>query len=319
MTMKRSSQLSSEPQVEGIDSTLKPRQKVIGALKELGEVMVAAGFAALIAQAFSFNSQRTALLSLLVVVLAYSWLYRTWINKYINSAAVVIALIAETAVLVYLVVYKPANLPVIEESGLDGFGARANDYVMPQLKQHIEDARQEIWFVGIDFHISAGEQSELILAKLASGVNVHFLFYNVLASQPELGLNPNLQEVADRFAYEKAALISDITSTAEILHSIQSRWKAGPSGGTFDVRVYNEMPWGRAYLFDPKNEVTAYAFIIPYLYASNPEITPALALRGSRSGLLQHYWRSVQAFSRRGQPLETWWPSFEAYKKKRGL
>lgn len=286
--------------------------RLLPKLKELGEVMIPVSLVALVSQAFSLSARLTAILSLYTIVVLYTWLYRHWINSKVRSVAV---LLFTLTVMLGAILFMPKGREAdLSRSGITGYGERANDWAIPQVPALVAKAKHDVWYVGVDFHISSSQHQDLLLKQLAAGVNVRFLFYDFLSPDSQVSLNPNFSDVVSRFDYQAPQLLADLTSTVENLRRLQARWKNTPGGAQLEIRVYRAMPWTRTYLFDPVADQGA-AFIVNYVYGKDTSNLPVLQVQYREGGILPTHYAGVQALWQTATKLDSWLPKYDAYKR----
>lgn len=281
-------------------------------LKELGEVLVPVSLVALVAQVFSASARTTAILSLLVIALLYTWLYRRWLNNRVKSALIIGIAVVAAAVALLLPPGSGWRGGELSSAGIVAYGERANDWALPKIPEYAKDAKREVWYAGVDFHISASQHQDMLLKLLGQGVSVRFLLYDFLNTNGD-GLNPNFPELVKRFDYESPQLLADLTSTVENLRKLQSRWVNKPSGAQLEIRVYKALPWARAYFFDPAQE-SGRAILINYVYGKDTSNLPAFVLRNEAHGLMPHYYSGMSILWQDATPLDAWLPAYEVYK-----
>ncbi|HYG63437.1 MAG TPA: DUF5919 domain-containing protein [Thermoanaerobaculia bacterium] len=272
---------------------------------------------ALVAQAFSLSARLTALISLYVVAVIYTWLYRRWINARVSSAGA----IAFTLTGVMAAFLLPPGMGLrggdLSPAGILGYGERANDWAVPKVPEYARAAKDEVWYVGIDFHISSSQHQEMILKLLGEGVDVRFLIYDFL-DEEALGINPNFDQLVRRFDCDGAQVIADLTSTVENLRRLQRRWTNKTSGAQLEIRLYRALPWARAYFFDPEQE-NGTALLVSYIYGQDAHNLPALLLRSHPKGLLPQYFKGAQALWRDSEDFTSWLTAYDAYKARNAV
>lgn len=289
-------------------------RRTVKMLKELGEVMIPVSLVAIVAQAFSLDGRTTAILSIYLVAVLYTWLYRRWINSVVPPALVLMLFITGLlGFLLFLPVARGSSVGDLSQSGIVGYGEHANDWAIPQVPTYAAAAKHDVWYIGVDFHISASQHQEMILKLLSNGVNVRFLFYDFLGGAQPGKLNPNFPDLVQRFDYQAPQLLADLTSTAENLRKLQGRWKNTPGGAKLEIRLYRGLPWARAYLFDPSYD-NGSALLVNYIYRKDTSNLPALLIHNQSGGLLQSYMPGFEALWEDSTDFHDWLAAYDAYK-----
>lgn len=127
------------------------------------------------------------------------------------------------------------------------------------LLSHISKAQEEIWFVGVAFHVtlSDGDIRKLLLQKLTDGVSVKFLIYDPTS--------PNLPLVAQRYGREHARnLASDSGTTIKYLSEIYDTARARKLKKNLEIKLYRDIPQSRLYIFD-RNNPNGHTYFIPHI------------------------------------------------------
>ena len=73
-----------------------------------------------------------------------------------------------------------------------------------------------------------------------------------------------------------------------------------------EVRLFNESPRARFYIFDPDDE-NANTFFVPHVNSVNSPNIPGFLLSNKPYGLAQIYIASVKDFWNSAKPLNDWW------------
>jgi len=274
--------------------------------------MIPGSVVALISQLLSLSVRTTAVISVYAILVLTTWIHRSWISATIPTPIVIFVMI--TSGLVSAIIPRPAATVQnnLSHSGIVDFGEKANDWAIPKVPLFAADSKHDVWYVAVDFHISSSQHQDLVLKLLGAGVNVRFLFYDFLGERPQ-DVNPNFQDLVKRFDYQSPQLIADLTSTAENLRKLQSRWTNTPSGAKLEIRLYRALPWARAYLFDPSQE-NGKALIVNYIYGKDTSNLPALLLKNEPGGMLQNYYIGVQALWQDATDFHEWLIKYDAYK-----
>jgi hypothetical protein len=259
-----------------------PHDSLPTALTQLGLILTPAGLIALFCQILGVSSQATAASSLASAVLTAICIYRRYINHKIPSALLTALLVGLAAVFFFN--YQDI---LLKDTGLIKFYRHSNDF-LGQIDTQIEQAQEDIWFVGTNFNITAGERRSLLVKKLGQGIKVNFLVFD-----PH---TPELDGLARDFDQSPAELKSECEKGLQSILQLQKDWesarKSSSNPGELQVHVFNVHPHSRLYVFDAKRE-QGTAFFIPYVNGVNSPETPGYLLRNVRNGVSQSYFGGV--------------------------
>ncbi|HKO98573.1 MAG TPA: hypothetical protein VJU86_16360 [Pyrinomonadaceae bacterium] len=138
----------------------------------------------------------------------------------------------------------------------------SNDFLKNKdtgLFSYVSKAQQEIWFVGIAFHVtlSDGDTRKLILRKLEEGVSVKFLIYDPTST--------NVSLVAQHWGRDSSKhLLSDCGTGIRYLSEIYETAKNRHLKQNLEVKLSREIPQSRVYIFD-RHDTNSYTFFIPHV------------------------------------------------------
>jgi hypothetical protein len=316
----------------GVEATPTPPKKPLGlilgavsgfpaetVLKQLGQVMIPAGLIALMCQLFRIDSQITALLSLSVVGEIAIWLNREHIQRRLSSPLLLSVLVLLLAgIPIYLHKLKTAKeiSPPSELLGITAYGDRANDFLLPQVPAAINNAKEEIWFVGIDFHISVTQVQEELLSKLYQGVSVRFIIYDFLTGYSgSIASKAEFLQLAKTFDYDVDGMIADGESTVDNLLRLRKAWDQSRSAAKLEIRLTRTLPRARMYVFDPHRE-EGHSFIVPYIDYKNSVNNPGFIVLNRSQGFFGPYFKGSERIWASSEDFDSWLIKFTKYKKE---
>ncbi len=155
-------------------------------LAQVGLIATPAGLIALFCQVLDVSAQSTAAMSLASVFLTSICVYRRFINRHFPSTILTALLVALATVFFFN--YK--NI-LLKDTGLIRYYKHSNDF-LAVVDSEIENSREEVWFFGTNFNVTAGQRRDLLLRKLGQGVKVKFLIFNPRS--------PHLEDLARDFS-----------------------------------------------------------------------------------------------------------------------
>jgi hypothetical protein len=165
---------------------------------------------------------------------------------------------------------------------------RSNDFLATgdrhQFPSLLKQAKREAWFIGTTFYISTDQYHDLILSKLAEGVDLNFLILN-----PE---GEAVAKVARLLGVAEKELSLDCMSGIRILlRTIDDARKAN-SPGTLRVKIVDEPIQTRLYIFDPKAQ-EGHVYYIPQLNGTNSQTLPGFLVENLVAPYHSTYFRGV--------------------------
>lgn len=180
----------------------------------------------------------------------------------------------------------------IKKLGIVRYWEKANDFI-PEIRKSLEGAKKEVIISGASFYLSLPEFEELLVGKANDGVKIRYLILN-----PD---GQSLPSVARSFNQSETELKNECEITVTILRRIISRLK--PEGrANFEVRLFDESPRARFYIFDPDNP-ESLTYFVPHTNAVNSPNLPGFQLKNSPFGMAQLYIPSVKEFWTHSIPL----------------
>jgi hypothetical protein len=286
--------MNSKPHRQVLADPPVPSQDALPtALTQLGLILTPAGLIALFCQILGASSQTTAASSLASAILTAICIYRRYINRKIPSALLTALLVGLAAVFFFN--YEDI---LLKDTGLIKFYRHSNDF-LAQIDTQIEQSQEDIWFVGTNFNITAGERRSLLLKKLSQGIKINFLVFDPRT--------PELDGLAKDFNQSPAELRSECEKGLQSILQLQKDWesarKSSSAPGELQVHVFNVHPHARFYVFDAKRE-QGTTFFIPYVNGVNSPETPGYLLRNVHNGVSQAYFGGVLKLWADSMPLD---------------
>ena len=181
---------------------------------------------------------------------------------------------------------------------------RANDFLSHTCTR-IRKAKEEIWFVGANFYITAPEHRLLLVEKLRKGVDVKFLIFDFLSS--------SLPEVAESFSNSEQEFRAQCQGTVESLRIISEAWQQlqRQTRGQLDIRLSTREPKLRFYFYDQRR-LTGYTYFVPHVVKQDSPNLPGFLVRNMRRGIVSRYATGVQQLWDESQKFKDWLPKYEA-------
>lgn len=180
----------------------------------------------------------------------------------------------------------------IRKLGIVRYWEQANDF-LPEIRSSLKNAKVEVMISGASFYLSVPANEDLLLAKANEGVRIRYLI-----------LDPNgrsLATVARSFNQSEAELKQECEVTVTGLRRIISRLRP-ETRQNFQVRLFDESPRARFYIFDPDDHESV-TYFVPHVNAVNSPQLPGFQLKNSPFGLAQLYIPSVMEFWEHALPL----------------
>lgn len=165
---------------------------------------------------------------------------------------------------------------------------RSNDFLatgnIQQFPSLLKQAKREAWFVGTSFHISIDQYHDIILDRLAEGVNLHFLVLNPAGMA--------VKQNADLLGVTVEELTANCQATVRILLRIIQEAKGAKAPGELQVRILDEPLQSRLYMFDPRDD-NGYLFYVPQINGTNSQTLPGFLVQNSATPYHATYFKSV--------------------------
>lgn len=255
---------------------------LVGFLTQLGLIVTPAGIIALFCQVVDASSRTTGATSLATVILASICVYRRAINRYVPASLLTALLVALAAVFFF----NYQNI-LLKDTGLIKYYPHSNDF-LSQIDGPLNQAREEVWFYGTDFNISAGERRDLLLNKLASGLKLKYLIFDPHST--------HLDDLALDFDQSPPELQAECEKGLQSILQLRREWreksKTTKSPGELAVRIFETHPDARFYVFDP-GRTEGTTFFVPYINGVNSPDVPGFLLANVGAGVFKAYFSSV--------------------------
>jgi DNA-binding winged helix-turn-helix (wHTH) protein len=172
------------------------------------------------------------------------------------------------------------NARFISETPLDGKHAipsesheRSNSYIVRLLGAHLQHAKSEAWFFGTNFHLTTEQFRVEILDALKRGVNIYYIVFS-----PKSVLLPH---IANSFNMPEERLENFCDGTIKNLTYIQKQALEQNASGKLEYKLYESIPYFRAYFLDPF--LDGHSYIVPYLMGANPADIPGYLIPSTDS------------------------------------
>ncbi len=285
----------TEESIRDEDHKIDAERPIASLQKTLGLLFTPVSVIALLCNLLGISGQNTATISLASIILTAIILYRGAINRAVPSALLCGLIIGLGAVFA-------ANYEHIlfKDTGLIRYFHASNDF-LGQSGSFLSSAKKEIWFVGVDFHITASDRQQLILKKLSEGVKVRFLVFD-----PD---SPFLGNMAQDYDQTPQVLTSECLDGIQSIIALRDIWlkeqssQAYPDG--LQIRLFEDVPHARFYLVDP-DDTKAKSFYIPYMNHENSPVLPGYLLSNISGGVIHEYLPGVRKLWNSAQPIEVY-------------
>lgn len=183
----------------------------------------------------------------------------------------------------------------IKGIGILRYWRRSNDF-LPHIREAIAKASSEIWISGASFYLSVPDNEDLLIDRANHEVKIHYLFLDPYGS--------SLDAIAKTFSQSPDELRQEGLITIRALKRI--RENLSPSAReNLQVRLFNESPRARFYIFDPADP-NSKTFFVPHVNSINSPAVPGFLLSNVPYGLAQTYIASVKDFWNSAQTLSEW-------------
>lgn len=268
---------------------------LVGILTQLGLIVTPAGIIALFCQVLDASSRTTGATSLAAVFLASICVYRRFINRYVPASLLTALLVGLAAVFFF----NYQNI-LLKDTGLIKYYQHSNEF-LAQIDGPIAQAREEIWFLGTNFNVSAGEHRNLLLKKLADGIKIRYLILDPHST--------HLGELAPDFDQSPAELRAECEKGLQSILQLRKEWqdrsKATPRPGELAVKIFERTPHARFYIFDP-GRTEGNTFFVPYINTANSPEVPGFLLANIDGGVFRSYYDSVRKLWNQSADLESY-------------
>jgi hypothetical protein len=169
-----------------------------------------------------------------------------------------------------------------------------------EIGTEIVSAKDEIWFFGMNFHLSAVDQRPKLLDKLRSGVKIRYLVLDPYF--------PHLDQVARDFIQPPTELKNECLKGLNDIFELKRQWdlisNQTRSPGELEIRFYNNYPKSRLYLFDP-GQSTGMTMFVPYFTSFRSPNMPGFLIENNPSSIFKSYYDGVRNLWNRSYGLNT--------------
>jgi hypothetical protein len=180
----------------------------------------------------------------------------------------------------------------IKKIGIVHYWERSADF-LPHIRRTLSEAKKEVLISGASFYLSIPDNEDIILSQAKKGVLIKYLILDPDAM--------NLAAIAKTFNQDEKDLRDECIKTVSGLRKIMAQLPE-ESRKNLQVRVFDESPRARFYIFDP-HDPNSFTYFVPHVNAVNSPGLPGFQLQNSPFGLAQLYIPSVKEFWDRSVPL----------------
>jgi hypothetical protein len=169
-----------------------------------------------------------------------------------------------------------------------------------EIGTEIASAKEEIWFFGMNFYISAVNLRTKLLDKLRSGVKIRYLVLDPYF--------PHIDQVAKDFNQPINELKTECVKGLNDIFELKRQWDSisnqTNSLGEVEIRFYNNYPKSRLYLFDPRKP-TGRTMFVPYFTRFRSPNLPGYLIENNPSSIFKSYYDGVIILWSRSYGLNT--------------
>ncbi|MBM3775140.1 MAG: hypothetical protein FJW37_08250 [Acidobacteria bacterium] len=250
---------------------------------ELALLLIPTSVVTLFCQFIGVSQRETAAYSLATVLFVACCLHRSWINSRVPSALVLAICIGLVAIF-----YFNYEDILLKDTGLiERFKASAD--FQARVGSEIEAAKDEIWFFGTNFHISAVDRRRTILDKLARGARVRYLILNPYIA--------TFGQIAADFDQPPNELWDECIKGLRDLLELRRQWvvraRSTAQPGELEIRTLKSTPRARLYVFDPARH-SGRTMFIPYMNGVNSPELPGYLLQNTETGVFRSYFDGIR-------------------------
>jgi hypothetical protein len=185
-------------------------------------------------------------------------------------------------------------LKVYDQS--NDFLTTGTDY---QFTSVLTKTKREAWFTGTTFYISTDQFHNLILKKLAEGVDLNYLILD-----PYDG---GSKAVADLLGVDQEELASQCLAGIRTLDRIASEAQKGNYPGTLRIKLAKQAFQSRIYFFDPKSD-EGITYYVPQINGTNSQFLPGFLTNNATAKFPSIYFNGILKLwnGSNSQSLENW-------------
>ena len=170
--------------------------------------------------------------------------------------------------------------------------------VIGEIPENLKKTKSEVIFLGTNFHITSKDNRQIILGKLNEGIKIKYLVFNPFS--------PVMEFAANDFADSKENLTRECISGLRNIMELKQEWdkikNTSVSPGEIEIRLFDEIPRLRGYIFDPHDE-NGRCIYIPYLYKINSPELPGFKFKNSPDGVFRDYYSSIMKLWQASAPF----------------
>jgi hypothetical protein len=187
------------------------------------------------------------------------------------------------------------KIPSVYEQSND-FLASGSKY---QLVAILKGTKREAWLMGTTFYISTDQFHDLMLSRLADGVDLNFLILDPY--------NGGAARVARLLGVTEEELFLDCLAGIRTLSRMGEEAKSRSYSGTLRVKLIQDAFQSRAYFFDPKSS-DGFTYYIPQINGTNSQFLPGFLVGNGAAKFATTYFNGVLKLwnSQGAQSLESW-------------
>jgi len=165
---------------------------------------------------------------------------------------------------------------------------RSNDFLNSaegvQFTSSLKMAKREAWFAGTTFYISVDQYHDLLLQKLADGVDLNFLVLDPY--------NGGAKNVADLLGVTEDELSSQCLAGIRTLERIRSEAQRAGAPGVLNVKLSNQVFQSRLYFFDPKSD-QGTTYYVPQINGTNSQFLPGFLVNNGHAKFASVYFNGL--------------------------
>lgn len=172
-------------------------------------------------------------------------------------------------------------------NGLEAVFATSADF-QGEIDDLIEKTKNEIYFVGLNFHISAADRFDLLVSSVMRGVHVRYI---ILDPQSQY-----LKEIAKGEDMGEDKLRQECLEGLDTLLYLSKKSNFySNNGGSVEIRTLRWPPTYRAYSFDPGSP-SGRTVLVPYLQGVKSPKAPAILINNDPgSAMFAPFYQSISA------------------------
>jgi hypothetical protein len=223
-----------------------------------------------------------------------------------KKAAIVVPVLGSLlAVTIAATINRPSSEKndLVDQIGVLKLYDRSNDFLSTGAKNlftsSLAGARREAWFVGTTFFISTDQYYDMLLGRLADGIDLNFLI-----------LDPTSQALSDTsrmLGVSKEELALQCNAGIRILLRLAGDAARANAPGKLNVKLVKDEITSRLYFFDPKTD-NGLTYLVPQVTGANSQFLPGFLVKNSVAKFHAQYFDAAQSIWRDPDSvsLESW-------------